>query len=205
MVCRWTLPDVTWLAQFSVVYDFVSRSKIKTTEVQLGGLLWLKIIHCDWPSDLMTSKQTKNLKMGGPLFPFSTLIWKNTSFIWSILAWLCDVIGPPNYHHQKSFLIKLQPCSLQSSVLWKSGAYVTLSCRSTESSDIFKGKCLWWRFFFFKDANLEFIPAISLKTDSNTEIFEYGFFMVTLFKLSRNFLWDIFAKHFLIKSQASNL
>ena len=34
--------------------------------------------------------------------------------------------------------------------------------------------------FFTKDASLEFIPAISLKTDSNTEVFPYGFFTVTL-------------------------
>ena len=59
--------------------------------------------------------------------------------------------------------------------------------------------------FFIKDASLEFIPAISLKTDSNTEVFAYGFFMVALFKLSGNFLGDIFAKHFLTKLQASYL
>ena len=56
--------------------------------------------------------------------------------------------------------------------------------------------------FFIKDASLELIPAISLKTDSNTEIFPYGFFTVTVFKLSANFLRDIFAKYFLTKSQA---
>ena len=49
--------------------------------------------------------------------------------------------------------------------------------------------------FFTKDASLE-IPVISLKRDSNTEVFPYGF-MVTLFKLSKRFLQDIFAKHFL--------
>ena len=59
--------------------------------------------------------------------------------------------------------------------------------------------------FFIKDASLEFIPGISLKTDSNTEVFTYEFFMVTLFKLWGNFLRDIFAKHFLTKSQAFNL
>ena len=89
--------------------------------------------------------------------------------------------------------------------LWKNGAYVTPSCRSAESSNIFKSKCLWWRLFFIKDANLEFIPVISLKTDSNIEVFAYGFFMVTLFKLSGDFLGDIFAKHFLTKLQASYL
>ena len=56
--------------------------------------------------------------------------------------------------------------------------------------------------FFTKDASLELIPAISLKTDSNTEIFPYRFFTVTLFKLSANFLRDFFAIHFLTKSQA---
>ena len=38
-----------------------------------------------------------------------------------------------------------------------------------------------------QDASLEFIPAISLKSDSNTEVFSYGFFTITLFKLSENF------------------
>ena len=60
-------------------------------------------------------------------------------------------------------------------------------------------------FFFIKDASLGFIPAISLKTNSNTEVFTYGFCMVALFKLWGDFLRDIFAKHFLTKSQASNL
>ena len=59
--------------------------------------------------------------------------------------------------------------------------------------------------FFIKDTSLEFVPAISLKTNSNTEVFAHGFFMVTLFELLKNFLRDIFAKHFLTKSQASNI
>ena len=41
----------------------------------------------------MTSKQTKNWKPGRPLFRSSTLIWKNTSLIWSISVRLCDVKG----------------------------------------------------------------------------------------------------------------
>ena len=56
--------------------------------------------------------------------------------------------------------------------------------------------------FLTKDASLELIPAISLKADSSTKIFPYGFFTVTLFKLPANFLQAIFAKHFLTKSQA---
>ena len=87
----------------------------------------------------------------------------------------------------------------------KNVAHVRPSCRSPESSDVFTGKYLWRRLFFTKDASLEFIPAISLKRDSNTEVFQYEFFTVTLFKLSENFLRHIFAKHFLTKSQASNL
>ena len=59
--------------------------------------------------------------------------------------------------------------------------------------------------FFTKDASLEFIPAISLKRDFSAEFFPYGFSTVTLLKLLENFLRDIFAKHFLTKSQASNL
>ena len=39
-------------------------------------------------------------KPGRPIFQFSTLIWKNTSLIWSISTWSCDVRGnPPAYHH----------------------------------------------------------------------------------------------------------
>ena len=56
--------------------------------------------------------------------------------------------------------------------------------------------------FFTKDASLEFIPAISLKMDSNAEVFPYRFFKVTFLKLLENFLRDIFAKHFLTNSQA---
>ena len=119
MVCRWTPSDVTRLSRdwpykagvfpnsgwkrkemstrFSVVYNFVSRLQIKTTEGQLGGPLWLRIMHCDWSSDLMMSKQTKNWKPGGHLFPFSTVIWKNASLIWLISAQLCDVIGVPTH------------------------------------------------------------------------------------------------------------
>ena len=59
--------------------------------------------------------------------------------------------------------------------------------------------------FFTKYASLEFIPAISLKRDSNTEVLPYGFFTVIFFKLSKIFLQDVFAKYFLTKSQASNL
>ena len=44
--------------------------------------------------------------------------------------------------------------------------------------------------FFTKDANLEFITAISLKRDSNTELLPYAFFTVTFFKLLENFLPD---------------
>ena len=104
-----------------------------------------------------------------------------------------------------SFLIKLQPCSTQPSVLWKNGACVRLSSRSAESSNILTGKCLWWRLFFTKDGSLQFIPAISLKRIYNTVVFPYAFFTVTLLKLSKSFLRDVFAKHFLTKSQASNL
>ena len=87
----------------------------------------------------------------------------------------------------------------------KKRARVRTFRRSTESSNIFTGKCLRWWLFFTKDASLEFIPAISLKRDSNAEVFLYGFFTVTLFKLSEDFLRGIFAKHFLTKPLASNL
>ena len=56
-----------------------------------------------------------------------------------------------------------------------------------------------------KDASLEFILEISLKKESNTEVFSYGFFTVTFFKLLKHFLRDIFAKHCLTLSQPCNL
>ena len=41
-----------------------------------------------------------NWKPGGHNFPFSTLIWRNDSLIWSISAQLYDVRGSqPAYHH----------------------------------------------------------------------------------------------------------
>ena len=105
-----------------------------------------------------------------------------------------------------SFLITLQPCSTQPSVLYqKNGAHVRPSCRNAKSSNIFTGKCLWWRRFFAKDTSLDFIPLICLKGDSNKEVFPYGFFQVTISKLLENFQEDAFTKRFLTKSQASNL
>ena len=59
--------------------------------------------------------------------------------------------------------------------------------------------------FFTKVKCLESFPAILLKKDSTTEIFQHGFCKVALFQLSGNFLRDIFAKHYLTMSQASNL
>ena len=58
-------------------------------------------------------------------------------------------------------------------------------------------------FFHRSCRSREFITAISFKKDSITELFLHGSCEVALFKLSRNFLLDIFAKHFLTKSQAS--
>ena len=56
-----------------------------------------------------------------------------------------------------------------------------------------------------KVATLQCAALILLKTDSITEILAYAFSMVTLHKLSGDFLRDNFAKHFLPKSEASNL
>ena len=42
-----------------------------------------------------------------------------------------------------------------------------------------------------------------IKKDSITELFLHGSSALVLFKLSKNFLRDSFAKHFLTKSQAS--
>ena len=44
-----------------------------------------------------------------------------------------------------------------------------------------------------------------IKKDFTTELFLHGSCAVSLFKLSRNFLRDTFAKHVVTKSQASNL
>ena len=45
----------------------------------------------------------------------------------------------------------------------------------------------WWNRFFTKDASPEFISAISLKRDSNAEVYPYGLFTVTIFKLLKSF------------------
>ena len=68
----------------------------------------------------------------------------------------------------------------------KNGTHVRPSCISAESSNVFTGKCLWWRLFLTKDANQEFISAISLKRDSNTEVFPCELFTVN-FKLPEKF------------------
>ena len=57
------------------------------------------------------------------------------------------------------------PCL--SVLLKKNGAHARPSCRSNESSNIFRGKCLWWGLFFTKDASQEFVPAIILKIGSH--------------------------------------
>ena len=46
-----------------------------------------------------------NWKPGGPLFPFSALIWKNTILIWSISARKCDVRGSPLAYHISSCIV----------------------------------------------------------------------------------------------------
>ena len=78
-------------------------------------------------------------------------------------------------------------------------------CRSSESSNIFTGKHPWWRLFLTEVAGLKVIRSNLIKKDSITELFLHGSCAVALFKLLRNFLRHIFAKHFLTKSLASNL
>ena len=58
-------------------------------------------------------------------------------------------------------------------------------------------------FFYTEVASAELIPAISLKRFPSQKL--TWLLDGSTFKLSRNFLRDIFAKHFLTKSQASNL
>ena len=103
-------------------------------------------------------------------------------------------------------LLGVHSTSWKSSTWWTFRLYfVYVFIADWNFLTIFCSSDAQWGLFFTKDASLEFIPAISLKRDSNAEAFPHGFFTVTLFKVSENFLRDIFAKHFLTKSQVSNL
>ena len=100
MICGWTPSDSHFPAEIDhirMVFFQIRAEKGKTGPPSFqfymilclgrkspSGPLWLRILHCDWSSDLITSKQTKN-------FRFSTLIWKNNSLIWSISTRKCDV------------------------------------------------------------------------------------------------------------------
>ena len=83
--------------------------------------------------------------------------------------------------------MKLQPCSTQLSILSKQLSLCKLSGG-----------------FFSLKLQVQLIPAIHEKR-LHHRAFQHRSCAVALFKSLRNFLRDIFAKHFLTKSQASNL
>ena len=83
--------------------------------------------------------------------------------------------------------MKLQPCSTQLSILSKQLSLCKLSGG-----------------FFSLKLQVQLIPAIHEKR-LHHRAFPHRFCAVALFKSLKNFLRDIFAKHFLTKSQASNL
>ena len=57
---------------------------------------------------------------------------------------------------------------------------------------------------FSKVVGLEVSLQFNQKTTSSKEVFPHGFCKIDPFKISEEFLRDIFAKHFLIKLQASD-
>ena len=59
--------------------------------------------------------------------------------------------------------------------------------------------------FFSMVTGLMSITTILFKTDSIAEIFPHRFCGIIPFKISENFLQDVFAIHFLTKLQSSNL
>ena len=82
---------------FCLFWDHQVWGPITVHDSESEGSTWLCLSCFDlWPRH----KIIYNWKPGGPLFPISTLIWKNTSLIWSTSARLCDVRrSPPAYHH----------------------------------------------------------------------------------------------------------
>ena len=59
--------------------------------------------------------------------------------------------------------------------------------------------------FFYYSCRSRVYPCNFIKKVSTAEVFLRIFCTIAIFKWSGNFLRDIFAKHFLIKSQARNL
>ena len=89
-----------------------------------------------------------------------------------------------------SIIIKLQPCSTQSSIFFsKKQSLCKTSCRSAESSNIFTVKPPWWRPFFTK--NLEFVSTISFKR-TPTQIVSYMGPAQQLFLNYQNIFKNIF-------------
>ena len=69
--------------------------------------------------------------------------------------------------------------------------------RSAENSkeNILTGKNPWRRVLYSYVVGLNFISAIYLRKDFNTNVFPYGFSKMALFESSENFLQDIIANY----------
>ena len=85
----------------------------------------------------------------------------------------------------------MRPCSVQPAILPKPEFTLGLNWRSAENSDVSTGKHPWWKFLFSKNAGLESIPVILLKTNSTTGNIWHGLCKVPLFSISENFLRGI--------------
>ena len=70
----------------------------------------------------------------------------------------------------------MQPCSAQPAVLPKPEFTLDLTEEAL--------KILMWKLHISKNAGLESIPPILLKTDSTTEVNRHGFYKVSLFNIS---------------------
>ena len=64
--------------------------------------------------------------------------------------------------------------------------------RNTINSAVFTRKTSWRKLFSSLVTSLKSLPAILSTTDSSTEFPSHGFYKVALFKISEDFLWDIF-------------
>ena len=102
-----------------------------------------------------------------------------------------------------SFMIKLQPFSTQPSVLWKKRSpwktFLQKHWEFYSQVNVFGGG------FYSLNIQVQSLFQQFHKKELQRRGFPIGFFTVTLFKLSENFLSDVFAKPFLTKSQASSL
>ena len=83
----------------------------------------------------------------------------------------------------------------------KTGIHVRSSGRITYNFYVSTAKPPWWKLFFSKVADVEFISTILPKTDSTRETFRHRFGKIALFKILKSFQRAIFANFFLIQLQ----